>query len=181
VAPSDDPEFDRYPLRRPLLWPVVIAAVLLAIVGASVGLVMGARTEDRAAATRPPAGSTQGPAPTSATPSEPACRTETQAAAGRFSPSGTLRQVLQIRTAYSGVWICSDAAGRLFYHANRGGAQGAWIEGKTALLLPDAVPYGDGYRVRSVGADGLTTTFDVSSERLLITHANGREEYQAAQ
>jgi hypothetical protein len=180
MAPSDDHD----PPRRPLLWPVLIAAVLLAAVGASVGLVMDTRAEDRAATSRPgPAtpGPNRLPTPAPATSSAPACRAETQAAAQRFGPSGTLVVVLRIQTASSRVWICSDAAGRLFYHANRGGAQTPWIEGKTALMLPDVVRFGDGYRATVPDDDDQPTTFDVSSERLLITHDDGREEYQAAQ
>jgi hypothetical protein len=186
MPPSDDRAFDDPP-HRPLWWPVLVAAVLLAVVGAAVGLLMGARAEERAAAQRQPAGPTRGtpaevtrpPAPASPSPSAPACPPQTQTAARAFGPTGTLVVVLRIRTASSRVWICSDAAGRLFYQANRGGPQDPWIEGKTALLVPDAVPYGDGYRATTAD-DGGRTAFDVSGERLLITHPDGRQEYQAA-
>jgi hypothetical protein len=175
VAPSDDLP----PQRRPLFFPVVIAGVFLTIIGLSVGLVMGTRAKDEARAER-----LQPTAPTLAptvepTPAAAQCRRETQDAAQRYNPSGTLVIVLRVRTASSEVWICQDSAGRMYYHANRGGVDAVWIEGKTALLLPDVVPYGDGYRVTSAAdSNGRTTTFDVNQQRLLITHKDGREEEQ---
>jgi hypothetical protein len=155
---------------------VLIATVFLTIIGMSVGLVMGVRAKDRT----PSVDRTTDPVAAPTATYRPVCRSETQEAARRFSPSGTLVLVLQMRTATSGVWICADDAGRLYYHANRGGADAAWIEGRTALLLPDATAYGDGYRVTSKDPEGRVTTFDVSSERLLITHKDGRQEEQPA-
>jgi hypothetical protein len=176
VPSPDDHPSGRGP-RRPLFFPVVIAAVFLTIIGMSVGLVLGARAKDRTAAPPTQAG------PTQVQPSTPAaepCRPETQAAARRHDPAGTLVIVLQIRTATSAVWICADEAGRMYYHANRGGVEAAWIEGQTALFLPDVVAYGDGYRATATDDQARVTTFDVSSERLLITHKDGREENQPA-
>jgi hypothetical protein len=175
VAPSDDLPL---PPRRPLLLPVAIATVLLIVIGSSVGLVMGARAKDRGAATAASTSTTPADDPTA---SAPPCRPESQAAAQRFSPAGTLMTVLRIRTATSSVWICADAQGRLFYHANRGGEQDRWIEGKTALFLPDVAEHEGRYRVTATDREGRVTTFDVSPERLFITHKDGREEVQPAQ
>ncbi len=171
VAPSDDLPL---PPRRPLLLPVAIATVLLIVVGSSVGLVMGARAKDSGTATTV--------SPSTAPVQDPAgpCRPETQAAAQRFSAVGALVVVLRIRTATSTVWICSDSERRLYYHANRGGADAPWVEGKTALFLPDVVQYDGGYRATATDAQGRVTTFDVSPDRLFITHKDGREEEQPA-
>lgn len=175
MAASDDVP----PRRRPLLFPVVIAGVFLTIIGLSVGLVMGTRAKDEAQAERLQTTSPTFVPDVEPTPAARQCRRETQDAAQRFNPSGTLVIVLRVRTATSEVWICQDSAGRMYYHANRDGAQAVWIEGKTALLLPDVVRYGDGYRVASAAdSNGRTTTFDVNEQRLLITHKDGREEEQ---
>jgi hypothetical protein len=174
VTASDDVP----PRRRPLFFPVVVASVFLAIIGLSVGLVMGTRAKDEARAGRLQTSPTLAPA-APLTPAARQCRRETQDAAQRFNPSGTLVIVLRVRTATSEVWICQDSAGRMYYHANRDGAEAVWIEGKTALLLPDVVRHGDGYRVASAAdGRGRTTTFDVNEQRLLITHKDGREEEQ---
>ena len=174
VAPSDDPPL---PPRRPLLLPVAIATVLLIVIGSSVGLVMGARAKDRGTVTTVSPSTAPVEEPTAA---GPPCRAESQAAAQRFSAAGTLVTVLRIRTATSTVWICSDADRRLYYHANRGGADAPWAEGETALFLPDVVRYDGGYRATARDAEGRVTTFDVSSERLFITHKDGRVEEQPA-
>jgi hypothetical protein len=170
------PYADRPP-RRPLLVPVLIAAVFLAIIGLSVGLVMGARAQkqpppDQGRATQTTAVET----PPSARPT--ACRPETQDASRRFDATGTLAVVLQVRTDTSTAWICSDDAGRLFYHANRGGAAAVWIEGKTALFLSGVVRTGDGYRASATDAQGRITVFDVTRRALSITHADGEAEVQ---
>jgi hypothetical protein len=72
------------------------------------------------------------------------------------------------------VYICADRAGALYYHANNGGD--TWIEGETALFLPNVVQDADGYRVTA--GDG--TTFSVNRERLFIVHKDGRPETQPA-
>jgi hypothetical protein len=154
------------------LFPVVIATVFLTIIGISVGLALAAQARRDTSVTQQPA------APVPAGPDGPACRSETQQVAKRFSPSGTLVVVLRVRTASAGVWICSDGAGRLYYHANRGGPNAEWIENRTALFLPDVVADGDGYRATATDAKGLVTTFSVNRQRLLIKHGNGRLEKQ---
>jgi hypothetical protein len=155
---------------------VLIATVFLTIIGMSVGLVMGARAKDRA----DPVGQSTGPVAGPTATYRPACRTETQEAARGYGSSGTLVLVLKIETATSGVWICTDDAARLYYHANRGGADAVWIEGKTALFLTDVVAQDDGYRATSTDSQGRITTFDVSRDRLLITHKDGHVEEQPA-
>jgi hypothetical protein len=157
-----------------LLLPVVIATVFLGIIGMSAGLVLASRHQDpvRAGPTSAPVTS-----PTTAATSAPAgrpCRQETQDAAQLVGGAGTLTQVLLLRTRTSVVYICRDEAGSLYYHANNGGDR--WVENETALFLPNVVRRGDGYEVTA--ADGAT--FSVTRKRLLIVHADGREEEQPA-
>jgi hypothetical protein len=173
VAPYPD-----LPPRRPLLVPVLIAAVFLAIIGLSVGLVMGSRANRSA-----PRGQERTTTPvsvvtTSPTSRAPACRQETQDVAQRFEATGTLVVKLQIRTETSAVWICADDADRLFYHANRGGAEAVWIEGKTALFLSGVASTGDGYRVTATDAQKRVTVFEVTRRALSITHHDGGTEVQ---
>jgi hypothetical protein len=168
---------DLPPPRRPLFFPVVIATFFLSVIGISAGLVLGSRATDP-----PPAGKTftaAAPATAStsrATPSRDgrACRAETQDASQLVGGSGTLTQVLLLKTRTSVVYICRDEAGSLYYHANNGG--NTWIEHQTALFLPNVEQDGDEYQARA--ADGAT--FSVTSKRLLIVHADGREEVQPA-
>ena len=163
--------------RRPLFFPVVIAMIFLTVIGMSAGLVLGARHK-RADQALPPRNNPT-PVATTAAPTRsagPPCRPETQQAARRFNAQGVLTSVLVLRTRSSTVWICEDDAGRLYYHANRGGADAPWVEGRTALFMADVRPEGDGYEVTA--ADG--TRFSVDSRRLFIQHADGREETQTA-
>jgi hypothetical protein len=168
---------DRPPPRRPLFFPVVIAAVFLAIIGMSAGLVLGARAKDeakRAATEEQTVTSPSNP------PAGPPCRPETVAQAQLVNATGSLHIVLLIRTSTSVVWICSDEAGRLYYHANRGGEAAVWVEGKTALFLTDVTADGDVYTAVAEDGQGRRTTFKVSPDRLLIVHKDGSEEEQAA-
>ena len=156
---------------------MVIATVFLSIIGISAGLVLGSRHQDSARATptftttAPALPETSSPAPTAT--GKP-CRPETQAASQLVGGAGTLTQVLLLRTKTSVVYICRDEAGSLYYHANNGGDR--WVENETALFLPNVVRRGDGYEVTA--ADGAT--FSVTRKRLLIVHADGREEEQPA-
>jgi hypothetical protein len=177
---------DLPPPRRQLFFPVVIATVLLSVIGMSAGLVLGSQRErDQSSGQQqqqsqfPPAdsGTSATPEPTEATePSGPACRKETQVMASQFGANGTLRVALQLRTKSSAVWICVDEDGRYYYHANKGGSDGPWVERKTALFLADVRRDGDEYL--ATASDG--TTFSVTSERLFIQHADGRPETQVA-
>jgi hypothetical protein len=166
---------DLLPPRRPLFLPVVIATVLLTIIAMSGGVALAAWHKQRDQGIQ-----AQNPTPSVTVPtseSAPECRPETQQAAQRFNPTGTLRIQLLLRTATSAVWICADEAGHLFYHANRGGENAVWIENKTALILDN---------VQSDGAGGYTVTatdgtkFSINSKQLLIVHKNGQEEIQQA-
>jgi hypothetical protein len=161
---------DLAPPRRQLFFPVVIATVLLSIIGMSAGLVLSSRHVARTNAAAP---SDSPHATTSAT---PACRSETQEMGRRSGATGTLRIELMLRTASSTVWICSDEAGRLYYHANRGGADARWVENVTALFLTGVRRDGDGYAVTA--HDG--TRFSVNARRLYIVHTDGRPETQQA-
>ena len=170
---------DLPPPRRPLFFPVVIATVFLSIIGMSAGLVLGSRqkAEDRDARQPQQQQQQQQPPavqPTTTRPEGPRCRDETQAAAQLVGVAGDLTQVLRLRTRSSVVYICADEAGSLYYHANNGGD--TWIEGETALFLPNVVRDGDEYRVTA----GEGTRFSVTRKRLFIVHADGREETQPA-
>jgi hypothetical protein len=151
---------------------VVIATVFLSIIGISVGLVLASRDRGDAAEPAPPPVVTN--APESPEPDGPACREETQVAGRRAGAQGELVQVLRLRTGSSEVYICRDAAGSLYYHANNGGD--SWVENKTALFLTGVVRDGDDYE--ATASDGAT--FSVNTERLLIVHTDGREEEQRA-
>ena len=165
---------DDLPPRRPLFFPVVIATVFLTVIGMSAGLVLGSRAKE---AGPEPAPSVQRPSTGQPDPRRP-CRPETQVQGQQVGASGVLRVVLQVRTASSTVWICTDADGRLYYHGNRGGENAEWIEGKTALFLPGVVASGDGYRTSAADAQGGATVFEVTRQRLAIRHAGGRTEIQ---
>ncbi len=169
---------DLPPPRRALFFPVVIATVFLSIIGMSAGLVLGSRqkAEDRDARQAQQQQQQQAPVvqPTTNRPPGPACRDETQAAAELLGVAGRLTQVLRLRTRTSIVYICADEAGSLYYHANSGGE--TWIEGETALFLPNVVSDGDAYH--ATAGDG--TSFSVNRKRLFIVHADGTKETQPA-
>jgi hypothetical protein len=163
---------DLPPPRRPLFFPVVIATVFLSIIGMSAGLVLGSRHANQQAA---------GPSPYTApaatiTPTAEPCRPETQEMGHTYGASGTLRIELLLRTSTSAIWICVDDAGRLYYHANRGGEDARWVENKTALFMTGVQRNGDGYLVQA--DDG--TTFSINSRRLRIVHKDGKIEVQTA-
>ncbi len=170
---------DLPPRRRQLFFPVVIATVLLSVLGMSAGLILGSqRDADRGSGQQQ-----QGPIPSAdpgttepTEPAGPACRSETQDMASQFGAVGTLRVALEMRTKSSAVWICVDEDGRYYYHANRGGSDGPWVERETALFLPDVRRDGDEYL--ATASDG--TTFSVTTERLFIVHKNGKPETQEA-
>ena len=155
---------------------MVIATVFLSIIGMSVGLVLGSRDKQDVRGNQQQQQQKQPPDVPGATEDDrPQCRPETRDVARRFDVTGTLRVDLLLRTPTSAVWICEDEAGRLYYHANRGG-EARWIEGRTALFLPDVQRRGDEYVVTA--PDG--TSFSVTRQRLLIVHKDGREEIQEA-
>jgi hypothetical protein len=157
---------DLPPPRRPLFFPVVIATVLLSIIGMSAGLVLGSRhKQSDTAATPSGQGQYTAPEVTPTSTAEP-CPEQTQAMGQKMGATGVLRIELELRTKYSTVWICQDDAGRLYYHANRGGPDATWVEGKTALFMSGVQRDGDGYTVTA--ADG--NTFSINSRRLYIVH-----------
>jgi hypothetical protein len=159
--------------RRPLLLPVAIATILLSVIAMSAGLVLGSRHRDSQRASVPVVAS---PTAVSPGPAAPPCRPETQTISRRFGASGTLRIVLLLRTKSTAVWICEDDAGRLYYHANRGGENAPWVEGTTALFMADVRRVGTAYEV--VATDG--TRFSVDSRHLFIAHKDGTYETQRA-
>jgi hypothetical protein len=167
---------DLPPPRRPLFFPVVIATVLLSIIGMSAGLVLGSRHKPANTAT-PPSGQGQYTAPAAPTPTGESCPAQTQQMAHQYGASGVLRIALKLQTRSSTVWICRDDAGKLFYHANRGGADAPWVEGKTALFMAGVQRAGSGYAVTA--HDG--NTFSITARRLSIVHKqDGTVEVQDA-
>jgi hypothetical protein len=158
---------DLPPPRRPLFFPVVIATVFLSIIAMSAGLVLGSHHKSP----RAPEGPANGYVPTETAASAIACPPEMHDTARRLGYNVTLTQVLRVRVESTGttVWICQDEAARLYYQANRGGYEKTWIEGKTALFLPDVVKEDDGYH--ATADDG--NTFAVNEQRLEIVR-NGK-------
>ncbi|MEU8658834.1 hypothetical protein [Actinoplanes philippinensis] len=156
--------------RQPLFFPVVIATALLAIIGLIGGYLLSER--------RDPGKPVSGPSPTlSLLPAYQACLDRTQEMGAQFGANGELRQVLRVRTKSRAViWICQDAGGALFYHANKGGAEAPWVENKTALFLAQ-VQYDGVGAFTATASDGAT--FTVSLDRLVITHQDGTVEEQA--
>jgi hypothetical protein len=168
---------DLPPPRRQVFFPVVIATVLLSIIGMSAGLVLGDRHKhaQNAAAPSDQGQNTQPAA--SPSPLDPRCPAQTQKMGATQGASGVLRIALELKTKSTTVWICRDDAGSFFYHANNGGADAPWVEGKTALFMSGVQRDGEGYT--ATATDG--TTFSVTSNRLRIVHAkDGRVETQAA-
>jgi hypothetical protein len=191
---------DLPPPRRPLFFPVVIATIFLTIIGMSAGLVLSARhrnapppvssgqNDGYVPPTSAPASATASPTPTRRVPSKPApsvtpddgagtfCRPETQKVAlEKYGVTSRLRVVLFIRTKSSAIWICRADDEQMYYHANTS-ADGTWVEGTTALFLPDVIRGEDDYH--TTAPDG--TTFSVNKLRLLIRHKDGQEENQPA-
>jgi hypothetical protein len=160
--------------RRPLFFPVVIATVFLSVIGLSAGLVLSSQDKDQGQPTPGATNTTTVPDTPVAT-AEP-CLKETQAAAQRAGAVGILRLEFKLKASGSTVWICGDEAGRLYYHANRDGESARWVEGETALFLPDVQHDGDGYKVKAT--DG--TLFSINSKRLRIVHKDGGVEIQEA-
>jgi hypothetical protein len=186
---------DAYQERsRPAIWgPVLLAVIFLAIIGGSIGWVLGSR--ERAAAERAADEQVlpQGGAPTRQPAVEPVdgndgggtnggerpvsgrgdgCPEETARLAADAGARGELSRALYARTDGAEVWICVDAAGRLFYQGHRGGPDDPLIEGKTSLFLTDVSAEGGGYRAVNTTRDGVTT-YAVDCERLATSHAGG--------
>lgn len=165
VTPLDDHSQQ----RQPLFVPVVITTVLLTIIGMVGGYLLAENRVDEGEPTPEPS--------RTLLPAGPACLDRTQKKGVEFGANGVLRQVLRVRTeSRSVVWICQDDDGELFYHANKGGSDAPWVENKTALFLAWVV-YDDVAQSFTASApDGAV--FEVSSDRLLITHRDGRVEQQ---
>ncbi|WP_309238686.1 hypothetical protein [Actinoplanes aureus] len=156
--------------RRPLFFPVVIATALLTIIGMVGGYLLG-QERDREESD----GAEPTPSPVLIA-TGPACPDQTQKMGAKQGADGELRQVMWVRTnRKTEVWICEDRSGRLFYHANKGGTEAEWIEGKTALFLTGVWSEGDG-RYAAQAFDG--NIFSVDRKRLLISYADGDREEQ---
>jgi hypothetical protein len=171
VTPLDDHSQQ----RRPLFFPVVIATVLLTIIGMIGGYLLGEQRNQSVSAD-PTDYVTTTSTPGVELVDGPLCPEQTQRAGELQGATGQLVQVLRARTTRKTVvWICQDRAGRLYYHANKGGTDAEWIENKTALFLSGVWQDETGAYVAGA-VDGAT--FSVDQDRLLITHADGREEIQ---
>jgi hypothetical protein len=164
---------DLPPPRRPLFFPVVIATVFLTIIGMSAGFALGTRHKD----TQDSHQSVE-PVPDNGTPSEDQgieCPAQMQDTARRLGFSGTLTQVLRVRSADSEtvVWICRDPDGSLYYQANRGDESARWVEGETALFLSGVQQDGDTYT--AVAHDG--NRFSVNDHELKVVTKNRTEKH----
>lgn len=150
---------------------MVIATVFLSIIAMSAGLVLGSHNKPP----RSPEAPANSYVPTESTATAIACPPEMHATARRLGYDVTLSQVLRVRVASTGttVWICQDESARLYYQANRGGYEQTWIEGKTALFLPNVVKEDDGYH--ATADDG--NTFAVNEQRLEIVRKGKRQTW----
>jgi hypothetical protein len=161
VTPLDDHSQQ----RQPLFFPVVIATALLTIIGMVGGYLLSRRDGGGVPApvnTRLPAGQL--------------CIDRTQEMGGLNGANGELREIIRVRTrSKTVVWICQDYDGKLFYHANKGGAEARWVEYETALFLSGVQHDGLG-EYWATASDG--TVFRVNQERLVIEHTDGRVEEQ---
>jgi hypothetical protein len=153
-----------------LFFPVVIATALLAIIGLIGGYLLSERHGK----------DTPDPVPTptrTLLSTGPACLDRTQEMGDQFGASGELRQVLRVRTeSRAVVWICQDADGALYYHANKGGAEAPWVENRTALFVAWVRYDSAAESFTATAPDGAT--FTVSADRLIITHKDGTVEEQ---
>lgn len=174
VTPLDDHSQE----RRPIFFPVVIATVLLTIIGMIGGYLLSERKDRKPAAS----GSWSPPAVPSSSapellPTQGLCPQQTQDMAHNAGATGDLLQVFRVTTAAKTViWVCQDDAGRLYYHANRGGADAEWEEGVTALFLSGVTREDDGSFQAVAPQDG--NTFSVNRQRLLITKPGGEPREQ---
>ena len=130
----------------------------------SAGLALGSRHVATPRATEPT--DQTGYVPSEQTVAPVACPEQMHETARRLGYRLSMTQVLRVRAASTGttVWICTDETGRLFYQANRGGSEKKWIEGKTALFLPNVVRGDNDFHVTA--PDG--NTFSVNEERLEV-------------
>ncbi|MDI6102039.1 hypothetical protein QLQ12_25810 [Actinoplanes sp. NEAU-A12] len=164
------PHDDHSQQRQPLFFPVVIATVLLTIIGMVGGYLLSERRSGESGRNESSG--------RDLLPAGQECLQQTQEMGAKFNAVGTLRQVLRVRTESRSVaWICQDEVGRLFYHANKGGADAPWVENKTALFLADVNHEGD-YEFWATAADG--NVFRVSNTRLAVEYTDGRIEEQSA-
>ncbi|KUL24196.1 hypothetical protein ADL15_44170 [Actinoplanes awajinensis subsp. mycoplanecinus] len=159
---------------------MVIATVMLTIIGMTGGYLLSERrgqpSSDAASPSVPDDSSSSGPA---LLPTDGLCPQKTQEMGAKSGAAGELGLVLEVATkSKTVVWICQDNAGRLFYHANKGGQSALWVEGKTALFLADVRDDGDGNFTATAAWDG--TTFSVNRDRVLITSAAGKVTEQEA-
>ncbi|MFC4072795.1 hypothetical protein [Actinoplanes subglobosus] len=152
--------------RQPLFFPVVIATALLAIIGMIGGYLLSERHGSK-------------PVPVSGPTLLPAgqeCLWQTQEMGAQAGATGTLRQVLRVRTESRTVaWICQDEVGRLYYHANKGGPEATWVENKTALFLT-GVQHDDAGNFWVTAVDGAI--FRVNKYQLVVEHGDGEVEEQ---
>lgn len=158
--------------------PLLVSVLCLAIIGASGWYVVAARSVSRVTE-RPAAAVPSSPAG----PTNPPCRAETRKQAAAAGAFGTVREVLMVRTRTSVAWICADDRGRLFYHGLRGGPDSPWIEGQTALFMPDVREIGGaagGFAADVTEKNGSTTTIEVSAKGITVKRAGQPPEVQAA-
>jgi hypothetical protein len=158
--------------------PLLVSVLCLAIIGASAWYIVAARSVSRVTE-RPAATISASPAG----PTAPPCRAETQKQAADAGAVGTVREVLMVRTRTSVAWICADERDQIYYHGLRGGPDSPWIEGQTALFLPDVreIPGGAGAFAADVAEkDGSTTTIEVSSQGITVQRAGQPAEVQPA-
>jgi hypothetical protein len=193
---------------RPAIWgPVLIAAIFLAIIGGSAGWIAGGwakAPDEREAAENQYQDPPPGDDPTAGNgnggdgdggnggneagngtsggdrPAADRCPAHTRQLAAKNGAVGKLTVKFYLRTTRSHVWICADENGTLFYQGFRGRLSGAQlVEGPNALFLTAVSEDDDG--CVAVNKDGdEVTTYRVTSDRLVITHPDGKESVERA-
>ncbi|WP_436522861.1 hypothetical protein [Actinoplanes sp. HUAS TT8] len=163
---------------------MVIATVLLTIVGMIGGYLLSER-HGESSSSPSDTGSDVG-TPSGAASSAPEllavegeCTEHTQEMARDAGALLPVSQVLRITTTGGSViWICQDKVGKLYYHANKGGEDAKWVEGQTALFIPNMTVQPDGSFQGVAPQDG--SIFNVTPFRLLITPKHGEPKVQNA-
>lgn len=158
---------------------VLLAMLFLAIIGGTVGYLLGkqhnsgrpqASGSGRSTATTGPSvgvsGGTGAGSPTPGTGIR--CPSHTEAQAGT-----QLTQVLHLHTTVgTDVWICQSADGTLYYQGRRAGSS-TFQEKVNALFLPNISASGGEYVAQNYNpADGSTTEYHVTAQRLVTVFLN---------
>ena len=162
---------------------VFLAVAVLAVIGSLFGYLLGDRANEAKASGGQTGGPTGGPTGGSTTggpkvsPSATECPEFMQEAAGAKGAKRPLTLRLYVATQKSEVWICPDAAGKLWYqgHSIRNARFPAEVpqEGVNGLLLSQVNAIDEGrYRATNEDQNGRTD-YTVGPDKLEIVRKGG--------